>query len=241
VTRVVSLVPSVTETLLRLGVVPVACTRFCDQPGIATVGGTKNPDLDAITALAPDLVVVNDEENRKEDADALVARGVRLHDMSPRTVADVGPAVTALADAAGAAPPDAFTAEQWSAWLSEERSRALPRSASVFVPVWRRPWMTMNGDTYGSSILGLLGVTNVYADHADRYPTVTLDDVAARVPDLVLLPSEPYEFKPRHAVEIAAALPDAAVEFVDGRDLFWWGARTIDAVDRLRTTLGLWT
>ena len=103
--KVVSLVPSVTETLLALAVAPIACTRFCDAPGIATVGGTKNPDVDAIVALKPDLVVVNDEENRIEDADALRAAGLRLHDMSPRTVADVGPAVRALGDAVGAETP----------------------------------------------------------------------------------------------------------------------------------------
>ena len=79
--RVISLVPSVTETLLALGVVPIACTRFCEQPGIATIGGTKNPDVGTIVDLAADLVVVNNEENRIEDARALADRGVALHDM----------------------------------------------------------------------------------------------------------------------------------------------------------------
>src|SRR5262249_3923363 len=97
--RVVSLVPSATETLRALGVDPIACTRFCEQPDLPAVGGTKNPDVEAIVALAPDLVVVNDEENRVEDADALVAAGLRVHSMSPRSVADVGPAVVALGDA----------------------------------------------------------------------------------------------------------------------------------------------
>src|SRR4051812_31492340 len=95
--RVVSLVPSATESLLTLGVTPVACTRFCDQPGIPTVGGTKDPDVAAIAALAPDLVIVNDEENRREDANALIDAGLALHSMSPRAVTDVGPALAALA------------------------------------------------------------------------------------------------------------------------------------------------
>src|SRR5436305_7431130 len=108
--RVVSLVPSATETLVGLGVSPVACTRFCDLPGVRTVGGTKNPDVDAIVTLEPDLVVVNDEENRIEDARALEARGMRLHSMSPRSVADVGGAVSALASALGVETPSPFAA-----------------------------------------------------------------------------------------------------------------------------------
>ena len=71
--RVVSLVPSASESLIALGVTPVACTRFCDQPGLPAIGGTKNPDVDRIVELAPDLVVVNEEENRRADADALSA------------------------------------------------------------------------------------------------------------------------------------------------------------------------
>ena len=93
--RVVSLVPSATETILELGVRPVACTRFCDQPGIPTVGGTKDPDVAAVIAARPDLVVVNNEENRRVDADALLDAGLAVHDCSPRSVADVGPAVAA--------------------------------------------------------------------------------------------------------------------------------------------------
>ena len=93
--RVVSLVPSATESLIALGMTPVACTRFCEQPDLPTVGGTKNPDVNAIVALEPDLVVVNDEENRREDADALVAAGVTVHSMSPRAVGEVAPALAA--------------------------------------------------------------------------------------------------------------------------------------------------
>ena len=87
--RVVSLVPSVTEALLAWGITPVACTRFCEQPTLAHVGGTKDPDRAAIIALAPDLVVVCDEENRSEDAEALVAAGLRVHSCSPRSAREV--------------------------------------------------------------------------------------------------------------------------------------------------------
>src|SRR5690242_19215020 len=117
--RVVSLVPSATETLLALGITPVACTRFCEQPSLPTVGGTKNPDVDGIVALAPDVVVMNDEENRVEDFDALVAAGIDVHNMSPRAVTDVGPALVALCERVGVEVPEPFDRERWSAWISE--------------------------------------------------------------------------------------------------------------------------
>ena len=226
---IVSLVPSATETLVALGVEPVACTRFCDLAGVRTVGGTKNVDVDAVAALAPDLVIVNDEENRIEDADALSARGLTLHSMSPRSVADVGPAVCALAAAIGVVPPAPFDA--WEGW--EARTRSAPR-VSAFVPIWRRPWMSLAAATYGSSLLAHVGITNVFGDASDRYPEVALREVVARAPDVALLPSEPYVFAERHALELRAALPAVRVSFVDGRDLFWWGIRTPAAVERLR-------
>ena len=226
--RVVSLVPSATETLAALGVRPVGCTRFCDLPGAPTVGGTKNVDVDAVVALAPDLVVVNDEENRVEDAQALTARGLALHSMSPRSVADVGPAVCALASVLEVEAPAPFGA--WDAWQARTRIAA---RASAFVPIWRRPWMSLAADTYGASLLAHVGISNVFDDADDRYPEVTLADVARLAPDVVLLPSEPYAFADRHAAEVRDALPGARVMFFDGRDLFWWGIRTPAAATRI--------
>jgi len=230
---VVSLVPSVTETLRALGVDPVACTRFCEQPDLPAIGGTKNPDVEAIVALAPDLVVVNDEENRIEDADALVDAGLRVHSMSPHSVAQVGPAVVALGDAIGVPAPALFALGEWGRWLDEQRAVApgVPRRAAVLV--WRRPWMTANGDTYGSSLLELLGIENVFAAAGERYPETTLEEIAARRADLVVLPGEPYPFKERHVDEVEAIVRGADVRLVDGRDLFWWGIRTPDAVERI--------
>jgi ABC-type Fe3+-hydroxamate transport system substrate-binding protein len=226
--RVVSLVPSATETLVALGIVPIACTRFCDLDGVATVGGTKNPNVAAIVALDPDLVVVNDEENRLEDAEALRATGLALHSMSPRSVADIGPAVRALAGAVGASVPAPFDA--WDDWLAASR---MPARVRAFVPIWRRPWMSLAADTYGSSLLELLGVVNVFADADDRYPEVSLRAVADRHPDVALLPSEPYAFREAHAEVLRGELEEVAVIFVDGRDLFWWGTRTPAATARL--------
>ena len=215
----------------------MACTRFCEQPDLRAVGGTKNPDVEAVVALAPDVVVVNDEENRIEDADALVAAGVRVHSMSPRTVAVVGPAMLALVDAVGADVPAQFAELEWNRWLDEQRSATPSVRRRCAVLVWRRPWMTMNADTYGSSLLDVLGVDNVFGEASDRYPEVRLEEIGARRADLVLLPGEPYPFKERHGTEVADALPDVDVRLVDGRDLFWWGIRTPAAISRLRDAL----
>jgi len=220
--RVVSLVPSATETLLAWGIEPVACTRFCEQPALRHVGGTKDPDLAAIVELGPDLVVVCDEENRREDADALVAHGVPIHSCSPRTVGEVERALSGLAAVLDVVPPPDATGGPVPALT--------PLGLRAFVPIWRRPWMTIGGDTFGSSLLDAIGVANVFADAVDRYPAVSLDDARARQPDVVLAPSEPYAFRPAHLEALAEVAP---VVEVDGQDLFWWGARTPAAIARL--------
>lgn len=225
--RVVSLVPSVTETLLAWGVTPIAVTRFCEQPDLPTVGGTKNPDIDAIVALAPDLVVVDEEENRRPDADALVAAGIEVHATAVRSLDDVAPQLDRLAERLG-------IAGSRSAWsvppvTGDERVR-------VFVPIWRRPWMTVSHDTYGASLLSALAADTVLSDPSQRYPEVTLDAVRDARPRLTLLPTEPYAFGGTHVAELEHELGCPAF-VVDGKDLFWWGVRTGDALARLGSHL----
>lgn len=240
--RVVSLVPSASETLRAWGVDPVAVTRFCEQPDLPAVGGTKNPDVEAIVGLAPDLVVVCDEENRREDADALVAAGLAVHSCSPRRAGDVEGALADLAAAVGVSPdPDRRGGPV--PWVA-------PLGLRAFVPIWRRPWMTVAADTYGASVLDAIGV-GVWSpadggggadggagadgsDPGDRYPEVDLDDVVAAGVDVVLAPSEPYSFGPAHLDELARVAP---VVEVDGQDLFWWGVRTPAAVRRLAAAI----
>jgi ABC-type Fe3+-hydroxamate transport system substrate-binding protein len=224
--RFVSLVPSSTETLLALGADVVACTRFCEQPLLAHVGGTKNPDIDAIVAIAPDVVVMDREENRREDADALIAAGLRVHVSEVCSVADALRVVGDLADLAGV-PHTPLGDDD----LPRRRTNEPPMTA--FVPIWRRPWMSINQHTYAGSLLDHLGWSLVTAGSPVTYPVVELDDIAERTPDVVLVPSEPYAFEQRHLDELQDAFADAVVRRVDGQDLFWWGSRTPAAMRRL--------
>lgn len=223
--RVVSLVPSVTETLLSWDVRPVAVTRFCAQPHIRRVGGTKDPDVAAIVSLSPDLVVMDREENRVEDHDSLTTAGVPVHVTAVQDLDDVEPTLTALAARIGVETP---TVPLRSPARVELRA---------FIPIWRRPWMALGTPTYGSSLLRRIGVANVFHDLDMPYPVVTLDDAAARHPDLVAAPDEPFPFGERHRAELMKVAP---VWFVDGRDLLWWGARTSLALERLAARLETW-
>jgi ABC-type Fe3+-hydroxamate transport system substrate-binding protein len=220
--RVVSLVPSVTETLSMWGLEPVACTRFCERPDLTLVGGTKNPEIDAIIMLEPDLVVMDAEENRKADAEALTDVGLEVLALDVVSMDSLNRDLARLAAAVGFDAP---------ALIERPTSDPLLR---VAVPIWRRPWMTIGGDTYGSDLLAAIGAVNVCGDSATSYPEVSLADLAAREPDVVLVPSEPYVFTDEHLAELAVVAPPVRV---DGQDLFWWGARTPLAIERLRAVI----
>jgi ABC-type Fe3+-hydroxamate transport system substrate-binding protein len=220
--RIVSLVPSATETLLAWGIEPIAVTRFCEQPALQQVGGTKDPDIEAVIGLAPDLVVVCVEENRREDADALRAAGLELFVFDIDSIDDVEPQLHALA------------ARVQVDVGSFEVVESPTLTVRAFIPIWRRPWMTMQRATYGSSVLESLGVENVFAGSDERYPEVDLDQARARRANVVIAPSEPYPFSERHRAELEAVAP---VVFVDGKDLFWWGERTPGALGRLADQL----
>ncbi|MFT7600193.1 MAG: ABC-type Fe3+-hydroxamate transport system substrate-binding protein [Acidimicrobiales bacterium] len=228
--KIVSLVPSLTETSRAWGIEPVACTRYCEQPDLPHVGGTKNPDIDAIVALAPDLVMLDKVENCKEDAEALEERGIELFVTDVRTLADVAPDLDRMAEALQL-PSQTQHWPDYSTGPAYSRDSVSPENdGRFFVPIWRRPWMAIGPDTYGSTLLEHLGLANVFTDQAIEYPEIELVEVLALNPNIVLAPSEPYEFQPEHLDELRTVAP---VVEVDGQDLFWWGVRTPDAIDRL--------
>jgi ABC-type Fe3+-hydroxamate transport system substrate-binding protein len=219
--RIVSLVPSVTETLLAWDIEPVACTRFCEQPDLPHVGGTKDPDVAAIADIAPDLVVVDEEENRLQDHDALLAAGLQVHVLAVRDLAHLDEQMAELAAAVGAT------------WEPIGAVDEPPTTTNAYVPIWKRPWMALGEPTYGSAVLRALGIANVAAPDG-AYPELDLAEAARRGADLVVAPSEPYPFAERHRADLEQVAP---VVFVDGRDLLWWGARTKGALHRLHQVL----
>ncbi len=205
------------------GVRPIACTRFCEQPGLAHVGGTKDPDVGTIVALEPDLVVVDREENRWEDAEALVRAGLDVHVLAVTDIGQLDEQMTPLAEAVGAR------------WEPLGTIEVPPTVHTAYVPIWKRPWMALGEPTYGSSVLRALGIENVAAGAAEPYPELSPSVAAERGADLVIAPSEPYPFKERHRALLEQAGP---VVFVDGQDLLWWGIRTKRALERLRSHWG---
>jgi ABC-type Fe3+-hydroxamate transport system substrate-binding protein len=240
--RIVSLVPSLTETLFAIGAGPqvLAVTRYCEEPAaevvrLPKVGGTKNPEVDAIRALTPDLVIMNAEENRREDFAALSAAGLTVFVTEPKTVADGIAVIASLGELTGRPEGGAMAAVQ------QTRVRAVVEQVGArvpvryFCPIWRKPWMAFNADTYAHDLLRTAGGMNVCAADPTRYPVVTLEAIALAVPEVVLLPDEPYRFteKDRSALTPLAmtpALRHARVHFVDGKALSWYGPRIADGV-----------
>ncbi len=220
--RIVSLVPSATETIVSWGVIPIACTRFCRQERIPKVGGTKDPNINEIITLKPDLVVMDKEENRKEDFDLLINAGIEVHTLHIQSIYELNAHLQPLAERLG------------SKWHACEIGEPAPETIKAFVPIWRNPWIALGFNTYAGSLLHHLGVIPVPAT-TDKYPLTTIQEIQALSPQAVLAPSEPYPFTKRQLPELQGI---ASVYFLDGQDLFWWGVRTQRAIERLRKQIG---
>ncbi|HEX3764547.1 MAG TPA: helical backbone metal receptor [Kofleriaceae bacterium] len=258
--RVVSLVPSDTHSVIALGALDrlVGRTTYCESPeaqAVATVGGTKDADVDAVLALAPDLVIANQEENTRGTLEALAHR-VQVLVSLPRRVEQGMAHLARLARLLGVA--DREPARSLIRRAYALRGAAATTGPRAFVPIWMDPLMTFNADTFGSDVLAQVGVGNAFGDRlrlyplaADlgktaprdaagrdvRYPRVTLDEVAARKPDLLILPDEPHAFSDADEAVLRGALPGVRVVRICGKDLFWYGAWTVDALDRLAAQL----
>ncbi|AEN08965.1 MULTISPECIES: helical backbone metal receptor [unclassified Streptomyces] len=233
--RVVSLVPSLTEAVaVTAPGLLVGVTDWCTHPAGLTaerIGGTKNPDIAAITALRPDLVVANEEENRPSDLDALRAAGPEVLVTEVRTLPQAFDELErVLVTGCGLARPR-WLDEAEAAWAAPP---AAPAPCSAVVPIWRRPWMVLGRDTFAGDLLARLGVRNVYAEHPERYPRVPVEELNASGADLVVLPDEPYRFTASDGPEAFPALPAV---LVDGRHLTWYGPSLAEAAGALRTAL----
>ncbi len=238
--RVVSIVPSLTEAVaVTAPDLLVGATDWCTHPAdlgkpgadVPRIGGTKNPDVAAIVALRPDLVVANAEENRAPDLDALRAAGLAVHVTDIRTLDDPATGaftgLGAMLAACGLDRPEWLTeaADAWAALPAvTDRRRAV-------VPIWRRPWMAVGRDTFTGSVLARLGVDNALADDPERYPRIDPSDLPPH--DLVVLPDEPYLFTADDGPEAFAA-PSV---LVSGRLLTWYGPSLTAAAHHLPAAL----
>lgn len=239
--RIVSLCPSLTELVFDLGLGDslVGRTKFCVHPAdrvdaVEKVGGTKNPKIERIVELGPDLVLLNEEENRVEDAEALKAAGLRCHTSMPVGVVDTAEMVRSIGLAVerpAAAETIAADIERRAARVRTS-ARRRPTATYAYL-IWRDPLMTVSDDTFVAALLGLAGGLNVFAKAEDRYPTITAADLAAAAPDGVLLSTEPFPFDEAYRDELAAAtgLPVDRLHIVDGELLSWHGSRTPAGID----------
>ncbi|MFN4298734.1 MAG: helical backbone metal receptor [Thermaurantimonas sp.] len=235
--RVVSLVPSLTELLYHLSVNVVGITKFCIHPAEwyrtkPRVGGTKNPDIQRIKELSPDLIIANKEENRKEDVEQLS----KLSRVLVTDITNIKDALTVIrligkeCNAAHAANCLVHSiAELW---------KPLQGSADgirVLYLIWRKPYMVAGTDTYIHSVLQYLGFTNVVQE--SRYPQLEAQAIRDLQPDVVFLSSEPYPFREKHLSELIEIAPSANVRLVDGEAFSWYGYRMIPAAEYFYTLI----
>ena len=232
VERVVSIVPSLTEAVAATAPgLLVGATDWCTHPAdldVPRVRGTKNPDVDAIVALRPDLVVANQEENRLPDLDALRAAGVAVYVTDIRTLDGAFGSLERMLAACGLARPG---------WLddAEKAWAAVPeptRRRRAVIPIWRKPWMAVGSDTFTGALLARLGVDNVLEHDAERYPR--FDPAALPPVDLAVLPDEPYLFTADDGPEVFPGVPSA---LVSGRLLTWYGPSLAEAARELPAAL----
>ncbi len=234
--RVVSLVPSWTETVCALGAGKrlVACTRYCVEPaadlgGVPRIGGTKNPDLEALAAFDPDLVLVNSEENRADDV-AWLRQRFPVYEAMPRTVPEAGTVIRDLGQHLDADEESRAMLLELDAQITRGEVERLTRgTVRVFYVIWPKPWMSVNRDTYIHDVLTRAGALNVAAEHDDRYPSFDASALRQLGAELVLLPDEPYEFGVEHrdaAVRDQLFGAGCPVSLVSGKDFCWHGARS---------------
>jgi ABC-type Fe3+-hydroxamate transport system substrate-binding protein len=249
--RIVSLVPSITETLCHLGLADalVGITAYCLEPralvrGKTRIGGEKDPDLAAIRALQPDLVVADIEENVREHVETLRGWEIPVWVTYPRTVAQGLAMIRELGQLTDTTVrAEAILADLEPLHAQVRATTARRRPVPVFYPIWRAPWMTINADTYIHDLLAVCGAANIFGDRPARYPTVTLDEMAARRPEVIVLPDEPFRFRRAHLQDFAPyadvpAVRAGRIHLMDGKPFSWHGPRVREALLTLPALFG---
>ncbi|RYE26251.1 MAG: cobalamin-binding protein [Sphingobacteriales bacterium] len=234
--RIISVVPSQTELLFDLGLNDevVGITKFCIHPedwfrNKTRIGGTKKLRVEEIIKLNPDLIIANKEENEQEQIEELAKH-------FPVWVSDIHniPQALQMIQVVGQLTNRETKAND----MVEEMVQGfntLTKAAKqkrVAYMIWYNPWMSVGTDTFISNMIQTMGWKNVLQDKS-RYPEVTMDELKAYEPELVLLSSEPFPFKEQHIEEVKQALPNAEVMLVDGEMFSWYGSRMLKAVNYL--------
>ncbi len=257
--RIVSLVPSLSEALVVLGLGDrlVGVTEFCVYPrgafeALPKVGGTKDAEVAAIRELAPDLVIANHEENTARVVRRLAESGIDVWVTYPRTVeagARLLRELAALGASEEAIERHVVPVERA---VADARARRAGASAEprVFCPIWRDPWMTIARDTYIHDMIETCGGRNVFGDGpgvhesgsagggggavSRRYPILEFDDIVRARPEVILLPDEPYAFDEADRRRLSRldcpAARDARIHLIDGTLLSWYGPRIAEAI-----------
>jgi len=240
--RIVSLVPSHTETLFEIGAGErvVGVTEYCVHPAdalaaVPRVGGTKNPDLERVLELDPGLVIVNQEENRERDVERLEAAGVPVLVTYARTVERAALEIAQLGELADAVPQAARIVDEIHAGLAGVRSSGARSSGArgarprVVGLVWKDPYMGIGADTYAADLIACAGGENATPEGATRYPRLDRAALEAAAPDVLLLPTEPYAFAEADRIELleldCPASRTGRVHVVEGELLSWYGPR----------------
>jgi ABC-type Fe3+-hydroxamate transport system substrate-binding protein len=248
--RVVSLVPSLTETFFALGCAQalVGVTDYCVHPeqGVAAlpkVGGTKNPRVDDILALRPDLIIANKEENRRRTVEDLEAGGARVFVTYARSVHAAVEEIGTLGQLMGAEATASLIVERIEeAWVVA-RSRLREPRPSFAALIWKSPYMAVGDDTFAHALLAESGGANAFAASQGRYPRVEEADLVTADPDIILLPTEPYAFAEPDRLELARldckAARDGRIHIVEGELLSWYGPRIGSALELFSSLFAL--
>jgi ABC-type Fe3+-hydroxamate transport system substrate-binding protein len=232
--RIISLVPSQTEFLADINAPLIGITKFCIHPhhifsSVARVGGTKKINFKKIAELKPDLIIANKEENEVSQIQELMKiYPVWISDIN--TLDDALQMMKCLGEITGKKQKALeITGKiiQGFRLLSEQMANTPETSVAYFI--WRKPWMVAGSGNFINHILNTLKFRNVFANHSGRYPSINIEELKDRNPELVMLSSEPYPFKQKHIKELQEILPHTRFKLVNGEYFSWYGSRLVDA------------
>nr|QIQ10483.1 Vitamin B12-binding protein [uncultured bacterium] len=220
--RIISLVPSLTESLLDFGIPDiVGRTKFCIHPkdqvkDIEVIGGTKNIHIEKIRALKPDLILANKEENMKEQVETLMpdfkvwVTNIENIEDNYYFLKNLGNMFNQKEKA------QAFNLKIYDIFNQYKLNKRIKAAYLI----WKKPYMTIGSDTFIHHLLQQFGFDNIFSEQK-RYPVIEMQDLDEA--EIIMLSSEPYPFQEKHLEEFRAVYPDKKIIIVDGEAFSWYG------------------